>query len=1441
MATFTAFNVEAEESDDEDVDDTKEIQIEDALKLYQQALKYQSLGPQYFPQAFQAYDTLLKSEIFKYPEAVSDWQKTSSQVQDYDVDDLVIAADEETLLPSNGNDTSPSTVPQIIYLIYKNYGELILKDVFGRLQDPAFQTMSQNDQSQTKVAARKYAKQALQHFANALERDETDLELWRETARLTGESFQSLRLLRFCLESVLDQDSDVSSSIFDRLNLDERIARKDLLQVLSRISDRLSLSQIPEPREGKSKLRFGASDESPRRLPRLPSQPNSIPSIRPIYPVTRTWAGVGWAIMKALQDEELGVGQFAPGTGWTIILPAEQTIPTHTRSGPINPAISNQVFHPNPTGTQHGGQYRGQSEFPAHPRNVPPLQPLQTPSTVPVPPNGQSASDAVSPSATLSAAQSALTDTPTMTLPTRKRSSASAGNDDNADGMRGRSKRIRARESNAEILGQDGENATGSTVTQEPTYLKRLRPLLEADRYMLNAMREIYSKLDMDQGPYIESVQTLAEVINFRNSTPEHPYTEDDRVLVSDLVATGTTWTPEKAQALLRDGSNTYDASATSLDVFLEHLRNPGQSIMNIPNLSGQDELLEFLTSLQDPLGDSWLGVHQLCFRWLEVLFCPSSQRNRGELESSMYIRWLWPAELKQVIAQMIVFEDGHIFEVIKTRSARMESRILEAESNGKTYTFSHEDLRLAEMAETLYELHLDIYSLITSPSSAVDTETRIGQQDRLSRWSALAYSMIYDVENRIGQPDRLSRWGTLPYSAISHHAKTKGSHANFEHLTMRYLWAATMHVKVAEDASREHVLLCLKDLRKMLHDAHNPVILLPNNAIMPEISAIAIDQELSKVNTMGYFFKIFNADETDSFMVIESLEPILDLAASKGVRTSEEISEADEPEPQESSVLVEEMVRLLDRGSTSLKLFLWRRLQNAYDSIGYNSKAICCYLRCIDIIIRDMLAPKADSLTAHERQISLLKSLRSLDSLLNQVVDRIMEDPESLQEVDYELEQSSLCTLASLARVLYSYLLADDFRAFGVALPTTPNEDATPSALTGITISIRIRALTLQYILLKDCMQQTEERFPRLNEVLAEYLSSIHVVLGFRGQCKDASRLILRFALKEFVRLGVAVQYRFDLAQIFFDLYGWKLAPEVQIHDCPPTQLDRETALLHIDFVLNEAKRYNIKDLVKSDLRAMIDKMQQLIGGPESSTAFSINRRLLVSFLKSPINPAKLYRYTRGIGELSMGRVHTQSAVTAEKGWYFLLGHIALSRFKSQQRFSPSPTDDLNIAVAFFKQDLEHGSEKWETWYRLAQTYDAQLYEKLQWGADDINNDREALVIPQRQAIHCYGMAVATAVRGDYDSQDTNELKAQLFTDFGMRIYSSSREPLSMEVFSVDDFPRHFSNAGNPLYKGQPFRDMKLYSAWKFASVLFKRAIQLKPRLWMCVSFHQR
>ena len=322
-----------------------------------------------------------------------------------------------------------------------------------------------------------------------------------------------------------------------------------------------------------------------------------------------------------------------------------------------------------------------------------------------------------------------------------------------------------------------------------------------------------------------------------------------------------------------------------------------------------------------------------------------------------------------------------------------------------------------------------------------------------------------------------------------------------------------------------------------------------------------------------------------------------------------------------------------------------------------------------------------------------------------------------------------------------------------------------------------------------------------------------------------------------ELLGMRTEEDYSPDIAQVLFDLHQLKITPGVGDldHGCTPEPLDKKTAVQMVEVVMVQARRINIKDLIKSELKGTIDKIQQTIGTPKSSPAVSHNKKMINAYLKSPIHPGDLYACIKGVGDLATRAVHTETAKIADQGWYFLLGHIALARFKSVKRVNPTPTDDLDMAAAFFRQDLEHGMEKWETWYRLAQVFDAKIEDDLLWTADKINNHRQELATLQRNAIHAYAMAVSTSLRNAEVNSESAQKISDMYTEFAIRLYASSREPLTMDAFKSDLNQKFFSGGvSQQIYKAPPFQGMRPYGVWKLARSLIRRSLVHKPKSWM-------
>ncbi|KAJ5130462.1 Tetratricopeptide-like helical [Penicillium bovifimosum] len=1401
MSSWVALNVEPDEAVEEEVDDTKELQIEEALKLYHGALKLHSQGPEYYAQAADAYDALLNSEIFKYPESVSEFQRSAfDDAQAQQISDEVAP---ESIAEYNGTD-SASSLFQVLYLSYKNHGKFVLDSVLNSMQRtlPSPET---EQEAQTKL--KEASTTALRSFGDALERDDSDLNLWRQSARLSS-ALNSYRLSRYCLESVLADDNNRLELRSEQLGIEEIFAEQRLRSTLQSLFDQMSACQMPDQRPKRALLKYLKQHEDP--YPNLPALPADLcdldlskhplalcTSRREIAPSAPTWEAVGKALLQALDEEDNASLAAVPTKPIGIILPARSS------QAPITPIQNEEdtemVMDAVELGSKDDNEdgnvamvetteNDAKSDQGAPEPTKEPSEPGEEESTCDQSAEKQLIESLERQSTQPQDKQTEQDGTQTEEVDTnsatdaRKRSSASAVNDE-PEGGRMKSRRTRARESNADGLAPLEEVA----FDQEKYYGDRLEVFINADDWMFSTVDSLFSKVGIDA---LGSIEGLREKCSQIDST-ERPQDIELR-LFQDLRGLIKTWDDEKSRSMqqkdeispLKDIRGT---SKSGLAVFLEHSRKGARK----PSVEEELPCGEQLYNFSNAINSSWLHPHQTSFEWLKCLLMPEFGQETPDWTTakSSYVTYLWPRELKKTVVGILVREDEFIYQTCKKSIASLEARVLSF-GNEAGFEYMANDLYEFEMIQNIYELHLDIFASVDSLGSEAAQGTVLAQRDRLARW------------------------GMLARSSIDHFLDHGPSGECQTNLTLRHLWASAFHINLAGDAQREHVLLCLQDLKRILKSLGDPNVNLVNNATMSELSAAVIDQEVLKLKCMDFFAKVFNSDSEDPVSLIEAIEPILEPAS---VEHAETPTGNDMNHPTSH---LAEMAAFLDRGDATLRLFLWRRLQEAYQAIDYPPKVLSCYLRSIEVVMTELEALKHNEETSNTRQVALLGWLKALDGIVAKSIPLVLEESDQAFDcLDMEHIRTSMSAIARLTRLLHSFILYED---------SVRNARALRSLL-DFTI--------LPFV---DAVAQNKELFVDPNEDRIHFLRSVHNALGVRTMCRYSQKKFLRLLKAELFGLESKGDYEFDMCQLLLDLHGIKFSAfdGTVDHGCPSEKLDRPTAIMMIDFVLQQANKMNMKDLSKSELKTTIEKMQQAIGPAKASSQtpqFTFNRRLVNAYLKAALNPSNLLRAIQGITELSTTVVPTENGKIAAKGWFFLLGHAALTKFRSQKRLSPGPTTELDDAIGFFRQDLDHGTGRWETWYRLAQAYDSKLDEDITWTADKINNNRSDLAALQRNAIHCYAMAVSTATRTAEPTAETSGLMADLYSDFGLRLYSSSREPLSMGAFSVADFPRHFSSEeSQQMYKGMPFKEMSLYSAWNFASNLLKRATADKSKRWM-------
>jgi len=1411
MSGFTALNVEPEDTFEEEIDDTKEIQLEEAFKLYQNALKLHSQGPDFFQDAREAYRDLFNSEVFKYPEAVSEYAHDQ-----LDEEPAVAITPNDTaalsLLPSNAADSSATSIPQLIYLSFKNRGQFVL--------DVARQRLDGKSGSRAELC-QYYAescRESLIDFAGALERDDSDLDLWKKAARV-ADVLSTQRIVRFCLESVLAGDDDGTEQTIDLSGLDEAFAAGELEEVIDILQDDLTRArrQRVRPKDALLHALKKVNDPYrflPQRAPVLEylddrRRPLSfgIPTVT-LRPASRDFWSIGQALLQTITT--IQESSTVCGTSTLVLLELPETPLAHddesakdaheadaeknTAHDRTSQAVNESDLSsalPLQEGRAGGvDDASDKSSAPQHRQINGTQSQLDVGGTADIQPESERI-----PGTALN--EPADQDGPSS----RKRSTTVAGNEE-FEG-RAKSKRLRARESLADLAAQDEE-----TIQEVPPYYEdQLASYEQADQAMLAVISRMLSQLDI----HVESSVEQFKEAFWQDPKDDGAHADTDpmgrdAMLLRDLRNALMTWTDQQSHAIVNGhGNQEFVEKSTGLALFLQH------SKAHISKEVGPSERCDeaAMTSFTDFVSAGPTNLFDAALDWLESILTPSGKGGPNSLSS--YMRETWPAEVKQTVLQLMTEAESHIYESLLQRHTLLEDQALH-ESDSSIRLGQIETSRLFELTQTLFELHLDIHSRNTNPSSQVDNITRISQGDRLQRWATLA-DEVMRLYLRVVRPASVA-----------------------DRLVLRFIWASTTYANLAEEVDKAHILLCLQDLRKLIGKANMPSIILPNNEAMPQISIAAVDQEVSRLSTLDFFMTVFDSDNSDPVAVVEMLEPLLERTVDIPRDESESMTR---PGPEIASQA--ELIKFLESGDAALKLFLWRRLQNAYTAISYNPKVVSCLLRSIETIVNELYTARHASMEESNRHVSMLKWLRDIDELVIKVLVKVLNEANACECIDDAHLRASLRVVSMLARLLHGFVLYED----SVRVGRTPGPQLKGAAAAKMYDKSKdrfremlVRVCTLQYALLKEATAQNKDLYPHAEEDLAEYLSTVHHALGVRHYCKYSNKAFIKLVKTELGTLTTEKDYAAEMAQVFFDLYQLRFIAGVgdANHGCPVENLDKKTAWSLVPTVMKYASRLTVRDLIKSELKGTIDKIQQALGVVKSSPQMLYNKRLISAFLKSPVIPTELYRCVRGIGDLPTKPVHADTQLAASHGWYFLLGYTTLAKYKSVKRVNlTAPTDDLDIAATFLRQDLDHGIEKWETWYRLAQVYEAKIEDDLIWNSTKLNDSRGDIAVQERNAIHCYTMAIAVAMRSADDAPETVQNIECLFADFALRLYASSRPPLNMEAFRTDRFMRHLSSSVDRTMSKEPYYPpISQYALWKFAAYLLQKKFTNKPKSWL-------
>ncbi|KAK6398329.1 Histone transcription regulator 3, partial [Oleoguttula sp. CCFEE 5521] len=359
--------------------------------------------------------------------------------------------------------------------------------------------------------------------------------------------------------------------------------------------------------------------------------------------------------------------------------------------------------------------------------------------------------------------------------------------------------------------------------------------------------------------------------------------------------------------------------------------------------------------------------------------------------EGNTYVQHAWSEELKATVVRTLVKFDE---EITNQTLTDLETAI-EATREKAHDTAATGLLMLAAMVQAVYEIHLDIYCLILQPLSGIDTDTISQQGYRLQRWACIAREALWHASS--AKPPSLD-------------------------LKTRFMWCTALHVAASPASEQHHVLECMQDLRAELVVKDSPVILLHNNAVMPEISIAVLDCKLSELSNRDFLAKLAETGSGNPVATIESLEPLLEALQKRSADSDE-----GEQQPNAAESVPSALLQFVSDSSTSVKLALWQRLRDAYLAIEYSPLAMACILRMLRLVVDDLQEDDFTSATTQDRRSMVLNCIRTSEVLVAELFAHVKDSAAALSCLDDARLADAVSVLSNLLHLLQVFNIFED------------------------------------------------------------------------------------------------------------------------------------------------------------------------------------------------------------------------------------------------------------------------------------------------------------------------------------------------------------------------------------------------------------------------------
>ncbi|KAI9274845.1 hypothetical protein BDA99DRAFT_498736 [Phascolomyces articulosus] len=522
--------------------------------------------------------------------------------------------------------------------------------------------------------------------------------------------------------------------------------------------------------------------------------------------------------------------------------------------------------------------------------------------------------------------------------------------------------------------------------------------------------------------------------------------------------------------------------------------------------------------------------------------------------------------------------------------------------------------------------------------------------------------------------------------------------------------------------------------------------------------------------------------------------------------------------------------------------------LAKSYTEVGEHFKAWKCHIRILCYLIHDLVAygvsqGSSEEYSSKDTDTIFFKHLKKIDSCLQDIVNLLLDTSlDYTVAVDNETTDSILIVLQMTVQYVFRHPdfipLVNNF-ATPTAEPHGPSNTTRSSKFNSVVINAWVLAATLiQHCIPDDnSLASLESR-----HALVDMLISLHDELGERQICGVAKGAFLKCLLKLPPQENDA-KYKLGIYQCYHCLYGVAFADDetdsIEEHFVTHGQLTQKAAeplfALMVDSVV---QRLNRGAQLKTDPKEVIDMIANLFDSlPTQNYNVRLNKNLIGNYLAQDVKINQSIDLTLKDSLLSAIPIDPKRSKLSPVYFkiFWIQGRIMRVQIKNRLKFNAEKNvEDLENAIELFTSHVVLNPYDVSGWAELGHCYASLADEELIWSAMNVKSHRGLIASYQKKAYHAFCRALYLLRLGESNKSLDSASMFDMYIKFGYLLYSIVCPPMKGAALDTKAIRRIMTADKQLSYSSVNPSDTR--NAYKMALVMFNRALRFKSKdKWRC------